>query len=82
MIAILTKLFLQYGAPLFAGVIVGFIFKLYFRKQSRSRIKEYQSEIARSHSRILKLEAINETLEKRLRDNDGGNKLKLVHSAS
>lgn len=56
--------------------IVAFVFlvlfvlgvKTFYMQSIKAKVKEYQSEIARSHSRILKLEVQNEKLQKRIQE--------------
>ncbi len=45
---------------------MAFVLKIFYSVRSRDKFKEYQSEIARSHSRILKLEVKNEKLQQRV----------------
>lgn len=42
--------------------------KTFYAKSIKTRVKDYQSEIARSHSRILKLEVQNEKLQQRIKE--------------
>lgn len=64
----LFDLVLQYAGPVAAGLGIGLLFKMYFAMQVQKRIKDYQGEIVKSHSRILRLEEINGNLEKRLNE--------------
>jgi cell division protein FtsL len=52
-------------------VIMAITFKLFFAAQWKMKVKEYQSEIAKSHSRILKLEVQNEKLQQKINDLEG-----------
>lgn len=42
--------------------------KTFYAQSIKTRVKDYQSEIARSHSRILKLEVQNEKLQQRIKE--------------
>lgn len=46
--------------------------RIFFANQWKQKVKDYQSEIAKSHSRILKLEVQNEKLQRKI-DNLEGN---------
>lgn len=58
---------LQYGGALLAGIVAGLVCKAYYSSQIRGKIKGYQMDIVKSHSKILELEAKNEELEKRMK---------------
>ncbi len=64
----LINMIMQYSAPAFAGIIIGLLFKMYFASQAQKKIRGYQGEIIKSHSRILKLEELNGRLENRLKE--------------
>lgn len=62
---------MQYGGAVVVGIATGLLFKMYFAGQIQGKIKEYQCNIVKSHSKILELEAKNEALEKRIREAEG-----------
>ena len=64
----LLSILMQYAGAVTAGIVVGLIFKVYFASQVHKKIKGYQGEIVRSHSKILSLEEINGKLEKRVKE--------------
>jgi cell division protein FtsL len=47
------------------------ILKAYYVYSSKSKIKKYQGEIAKSHARILRLEMANEALQKKIDELEG-----------
>lgn len=67
----LINMVMQYGAPVLVGIVVGLICKAYFASQMQNKIRGYQSDIVKSHSKILELEATNGRLEKRIADLEG-----------
>ncbi len=71
MISPLLDIFVQYGGAAVAGVAVGLISKAFFLRQIQGKIRTYQSEIVKSHSRILLLESQNDRLEKRVKELEG-----------
>lgn len=71
MITPLLDIFVQYSGAVVAGLLVGLICKAYFTYQMKSKIEEYQSDIVKSHSRILSLDSLNEKLEKRIKELEG-----------
>jgi septal ring factor EnvC (AmiA/AmiB activator) len=58
----------QYAGAVLAGLLVGLICKAYFASQMQRKIRDYQGEIVKSHSKILELEATNYRLEKKVKD--------------
>ncbi len=64
----LLNILMQYAGSVVTGVLIGLIFKVYFANQVRKKIRGYQAEIIKSHSKILKLEETNNKLEKWVRD--------------
>ncbi len=62
---------MQYAGAVMAGIVVSLICKAYFASQLQGKIKGYQSDIVKSHSKILELEAKNDQLEKRLKEVEG-----------
>ena len=68
MISPLLELILQYVVPVTAGVMIGLFFKMYFAARVQKKIRGYQGEIVKSHSRILQLEEVNTRLERQLKE--------------
>ena len=64
MIVIMSTLFPVYVGALLLVIILSVIIKMHLYAKNKKKIKEYQHQISRNHSRILKLEAHNEVLEK------------------
>ena len=64
----LLSILMEYAGSVAAGIVVGLLFKMYFASQVHKKIKDYQGEIVKSHSRILRLEEINGKLEKSLQE--------------
>jgi cell division protein FtsB len=62
---------MQYVGAVLAGISVGLICKVYFASQMQNKIRGYQSDIVKSHSRILELDARNDELEKRIKELEG-----------
>lgn len=54
-------IFIFLGTVFFVSLI-----KMIIAKKSQNKIREYQGEISKSHSKILKLEVNNEKLQKRI----------------
>ena len=71
MISPLLEIFVQYSGAVVVGILVGLIFKAWFARQMHGKIKNYQGEIVKSHSKILRLEAENDSLAKRVKDLEG-----------
>ena len=67
----LLNIVAQYGGAVLAGIVVGLICKAYFASQMQRKIRDYQGEIVKSHSKILELEALNYRLEKKVKDCEG-----------
>lgn len=61
----LLNIVMQYGGAFLVGIVTGLLSKAYFASQMQRKIKGYQMEIVKSHSKILELEAKNDQLEKR-----------------
>jgi cell division protein FtsL len=49
-------------------IVFAIFIRAFYSQQIKSKVKEYQSEIARSHSRILKLEVKNEKLQQQINE--------------
>jgi hypothetical protein len=58
----------QYAGAVLVGILVGLVCKVYFASQMQRKIKDYQGEIVKSHSKILELEAVNYRLEKKVKE--------------
>ena len=67
----LLDIFVQYSGAVIAGLLVGLLCKAYFAHQMKNKIEEYQADIVKSHSRILKLDGVNEKLERRIKELEG-----------
>jgi hypothetical protein len=68
MVSPLLDIVVQYGGAVVAGIVVGLLAKAFFAHQMQNKIKEYQSEIVKSHSRILVLDGQIEKLEKKVKE--------------
>lgn len=60
---------MQYGGAVLLGVVTGLICKAYFAAHFHKKIHEYEVDILNSHAKILELEARNEKLEKKVKEN-------------
>lgn len=67
----LLNIIMQYAGPVLAGIVASLIFKAWFAHQLQNKIRGYQSDIVKSHSKILELEAQNYQLEKRVKEMEG-----------
>ncbi|MDQ6815423.1 MAG: hypothetical protein M3040_16945 [Bacteroidota bacterium] len=67
----LLNIVMQYAGSVLAGIVVGLLCKAYFASQVQNKIRRYQSDIVKSHGKILELEAINGKLEKRIKELEG-----------
>ncbi len=68
MSTILSTLLPIYGGAVSIAVVSVIVMKVYFQAKSNQKIRKYQNQIFQSHSRILKLEAYNEKLERKISD--------------
>jgi hypothetical protein len=66
----LLNILTQYGGPILAGVLIGFVCKVYFAARVHSKMRDYQGEILKSHAKILELEALTDQLEKKIKGKD------------
>ena len=66
MVVIISTLFPVYVGALALVIILSVIFKMHLYAKNKKKKKEYQHQISRNHSRILKLDAHNEVLERKL----------------
>lgn len=62
------SLFIQYYAPVVAGVIAGLICRAYFADKMQNKIRKYENNLMKAHEKIVELEALNENLQMRLRE--------------
>ena len=62
---------MPYGSPVIVGLVIGLVCKAYFAARMQTKIRGYQSDIVKSHSKILELEAKNDSLEKKLKELEG-----------
>lgn len=67
----LLSIVFQYGGAVLAGIATGLICKAYFASQVQNKVRGYQSDIVKSHTKILELEAKNDQLEKDLKELEG-----------
>ena len=67
----LLNILMQYGGAVLAGIFAGLICKAFFATQMQRKIREYQCDIVKSHSKILELDAKNGQLEKRIKELEG-----------
>lgn len=67
----LLNIVMEYAGSVLAGIAVGLICKAYFASQMHTKILGYQSDIVKSHARILELDARNDKLEKRIKELEG-----------
>lgn len=67
----LLNILMQYGGAVLAGIVVGLLCKAYFAGQVHNKIRGYQGDIVKCHSKILELEAQNEVLEKKIKETRG-----------
>jgi hypothetical protein len=68
----LLTIIMEYAGPVAAGILIGLLFRVYFAGRVQKKMREYQGEIIRSHSRILVLEEINGRLEVRVKELEKG----------
>lgn len=64
---ITTSIYIYAGAACFV-LLIALLLKFFYAAQTKGKFKEYQSEIARSHSKILKLEVKNEKLQQQIQE--------------
>ncbi len=67
----LLNIVMQYGGAVLSGIVVGLVCKAYFASQMQNKIRGYQSEIVKSHAKILELDGRNGLLEKRVKELEG-----------
>lgn len=65
----LINVLMQYAGSVLLGIIAGLVCKAYFASHYAKKIREYEGDILKSHAKILELEAKNDKLEKRIREN-------------
>lgn len=65
---LLTSMLYYYAGAIALVVVIAILLKLFYAAQTKNKFKEYQSEIARSHSKILKLEVKNEKLQQQINE--------------
>jgi hypothetical protein len=68
MVSPLLDIFTQYGGAAAIGIVFGLVCKAFFARQMHNKIREYQSEIVKSHSRILTLESETDHLQKKVKE--------------
>lgn len=67
----LLNIIMQYSGAVSAGIVVSLLCKAFYASQMRTKIRNYQSDIVKSHAKILELEAKSDRLEKRLKEAEG-----------
>lgn len=67
LIFLVSSLLWFYLSSAFILVATSILLNYYYAAKTKAKIKEYQSEIAKSHSKILKLEVANEQLQQQLK---------------
>jgi len=65
---LITTNLLIFAGAIISVIAIAILSRLYFLSRSKQAVKKYQGEIARSHSRILKLEVTNEQLQHRINE--------------
>lgn len=68
MFTLLAKPIILIGVSFILLIVFAIAIKFYFTIKSRAKIREYTSEIAKSHSKILKLEVLNQKLQTQIND--------------
>ena len=63
MFILLAKPIILIGVCLVLLAVFAVLIKIYFSLKSKAKSREYTSEIAKSHSKILKLEVLNDKLQ-------------------
>lgn len=59
---------MKFPVEIISGIVAGVLYKAYFATRMKSKIKDFQNQIIKSEERIIQLEALNEQLEKRLKE--------------
>ena len=72
-----TSLYLYGGAFIFV-VLMAVALRFFYSSRTKGKFKEYQGEIARSHSRILKLEVKNDKLQQRINELEAMTKMSKI----
>ena len=62
----LLNTMMHYAGGVLAGIVVGLMYKSYLTNQVKAKINNYKRDIVKSHNKIIKLEARNRHLKKRL----------------
>lgn len=68
MAAPLLNIMVQYSGPVFSGIVAGLMCRAYYAAQMKNKLKDHQKDFLKSQERIIELEALNERLEKRLKE--------------
>lgn len=67
----LLNIVMQYGGAVVTGIVVALIYRAYFASQLQNKLRGYQSDIVKSHAKILELDGRNGLLEKRIKELEG-----------
>lgn len=59
---------MNFPVEIISGIVAGLLCKAYFATRMKSKIKDYQNDIVNSQEKIIELEALNEKLQKRLKE--------------
>jgi cell division protein FtsB len=59
---------MYYVGGVLSGIVVGLGCKAFFAQQFQGKIRDYQADILKSHTKIHELEARNAELEKRVKE--------------
>lgn len=65
-IFLISSLLWPYISSALILIVTSILLNYYYAAKTKAKIKDYQSEIAKSHSKILKLEVANEQLQQQL----------------
>lgn len=71
MSSLFLNIIFQYGGLLLGAITFFLICKAYLASKVQDKIRRYQSEIVKSHAKILELEVENDKLANRLKDVEG-----------
>ncbi|MCC6634495.1 MAG: hypothetical protein IT251_03225 [Chitinophagaceae bacterium] len=62
----ITQTIMIYGSAILLIVVATILIKYFYANSVKCKLQEYQREIAKSHSRILKLEVTNDQLKQKV----------------
>lgn len=64
----ITQTIIIYGSAVLFVLITAILMRYFFSNSVKNKLQEYQREIAKSHSKILKLEVTNENLKQKVNE--------------